>query len=623
MTIATFAPYELETAPFEVLGPDVPFMAGALLTITVPEIESYQVLIGSDLGGFYDYSCDELGTRERCEIQGPANVAAAACNANSTCQGFVYFPEGVASDGSGPVSRLKSDPEDVLTQVDAYLNPMAAMYLKDSTLNASSKSNAPSTAIIAVVGSVVGLFLIGGIVGMAIYVTRFRKMTRSFPQEGGSVNGATVQMADPKPEGYISAPVLLESSSGDLDACSSSPGGSIRAPSFGQLQMSSFPIMGMLQQQQQQHTMDHQSVMVSEVTPHGSSGGALSGRGDALPLSSDLDFEKRSSARDLLEAFSQMYKQRPPVDYNCLAEMLEDGEAEAAAQAEIEASGVTAAAVGVAAGWLSSEDWKITPDEVEVCRRPDGSWWQLGTGAFGTVYKGLYHSVHSVAIKVLHRLEDQCHSDAFEREVMLLKALRHRNVVQFLGAALNGPQGTALLVTELMELGDLWRALPAKDPVSGNRMFSWKRRGRQAMEDVARGLHYLHSKRVVHFDLKSANILLSRAGTAKLADIGMARVLNKSYLSVVSSGLGTFAWSAPEVLAGRRCTEKADIYSFGVVLWEVCTGEAPVRGDMRPLRAPEDCPAEIVALYQRCVAEDPDVRPNAKELIEILAPPTE
>jgi len=200
---------------------------------------------------------------------------------------------------------------------------------------------------------------------------------------------------------------------------------------------------------------------------------------------------------------------------------------------------------------------------------------------------------------------------------MLLKALRHRNVVQFLGAYINGPAGTAMLVTELMELGDLWRALPAVDP-SGVRLFPWHRRGRQTMHDIAQGLHYLHSRRVVHFDLKSANILLSRSGTAKLADIGMARVLNKSYLSVVSSGLGTFAWSAPEVLAGRRCTEKADIYSFGVVLWEVCTGEAPVRGDMRPLRAPEDCPAEVVELYERCVAEDPELRPTAREVLDAL-----
>jgi serine/threonine protein kinase len=262
------------------------------------------------------------------------------------------------------------------------------------------------------------------------------------------------------------------------------------------------------------------------------------------------------------------------------------------------------------------DDWSILPEEVEVCRRPDGTWWQLGTGGYGTVYKGLYHGIHPVAIKIIHHIEEDRHKDSFIREASLLKALRHKNVVQVLGASLDGPQGTALLVTELMELGDLWRALSAKDS-TGDRIFSWYNRGAQCMMDVANGLHYLHTKRVVHFDLKSANILLSKAGTAKLADIGMARVLNKSYLSVIS-GLGTFAWSAPEVLAGKRCTEKADIYSWGVVLWEICTGEAPARGDMRSLQAPDDCPQQIVDLYEQCIAENPDDRPSATQVLEIL-----
>lgn len=74
----------------------------------------------------------------------------------------------------------------------------------------------------------------------------------------------------------------------------------------------------------------------------------------------------------------------------------------------------------------------------------------------------------------------------------------------------------------------------------------------------------------------------------------------------------------PEVLAGKRCTEKADIFSFGVVVWEICTGEAPARGDMRSPQAPEDCPQEIVDLYQACVAEDPEDRPAARDLLDAL-----
>jgi hypothetical protein len=70
------------------------------------------------------------------------------------------------------------------------------------------------------------------------------------------------------------------------------------------------------------------------------------------------------------------------------------------------------------------------PEEVEVCRRPDGSWWQLGSGACGTVYKGLYHGVQPVAVKMLHQCEDGRRSDVFMREVTMLKGLRDRNIVQ-------------------------------------------------------------------------------------------------------------------------------------------------------------------------------------------------
>lgn len=94
-------------------------------------------------------------------------------------------------------------------------------------------------------------------------------------------------------------------------------------------------------------------------------------------------------------------------------------------------------------------------------------------------------------------------------------------------------------------------------------------------------------------------------------------MLQKSYLSVLS-GLGTLAWSAPEVLAGRRCSEKADIYSFGVLLWEIVCGEGPVRGQMRAPRVPEECPPEIVLLMATCCAEDPARRPTAEQLVALL-----
>ncbi|GAB4820308.1 hypothetical protein N2152v2_007354 [Parachlorella kessleri] len=279
--------------------------------------------------------------------------------------------------------------------------------------------------------------------------------------------------------------------------------------------------------------------------------------------------------------------------------------------------------------WFSGE---IRPEQVQILARRDGVPWMLGRGACGTVYKGLFDGVQPVAVKVVQGVSEQRMRDAFLREVLLLRGCRDRNVVQFIGACLSGPhggpggpregdpgqEGEAMLVTEFMELGDLWKLVPLRG-ASGQRVFGWHGRGRRVALDVARGLHYLHSRKVVHLDLKSANILIARSGTAKLADVGFSRVLSQSHLSFSGAGAyGTFPWSAPEVLQGQRATGRSDIYSWGVVLWEIATGLTPVRGDMRDLRVPEECPAEVADLYRRCTAPEPASRPTAREVVGVL-----
>ena len=82
--------------------------------------------------------------------------------------------------------------------------------------------------------------------------------------------------------------------------------------------------------------------------------------------------------------------------------------------------------------------------------------------------------------------------------------------------------------------------------------------------DVAAGLHWLHSHRIVHFDVKSQNILLARDGTAKISDVGLARILHQDYVTSLDS-TGTFAWAAPELLLGRRCTEKVRAFHAHVI----------------------------------------------------------
>jgi len=120
--------------------------------------------------------------------------------------------------------------------------------------------------------------------------------------------------------------------------------------------------------------------------------------------------------------------------------------------------------------------------------------------------------------------------DGFQKEISILKSCRDANIVQFQGAYL-GPERT-LLVTEYMEGGNLMENLTRG-------RVTWWRRGRKIAIDVAKGLVYLHSRRIVHFDLKSPNILLARDGTGKIGDVGMAKILARNYVTGV---VGTLAW---------------------------------------------------------------------------------
>jgi serine/threonine protein kinase len=99
--------------------------------------------------------------------------------------------------------------------------------------------------------------------------------------------------------------------------------------------------------------------------------------------------------------------------------------------------------------------------------------------------------------------------------------------------------------------------------------------------------------------------------------VGLAKIIAKEY-SAVTGAVGTLAWSSPEMLLGARCTEKSDIYSFGVVLWEIATGQTPIRGQLRDVKVPEECPDELRKLMLDCLEQSAKRRPNAQQLIERL-----
>ncbi|KAL3699323.1 hypothetical protein R1sor_017345 [Riccia sorocarpa] len=204
---------------------------------------------------------------------------------------------------------------------------------------------------------------------------------------------------------------------------------------------------------------------------------------------------------------------------------------------------------------------------------------ELGSGTFGTVYHGKWRGT-DVAIK---RIKASCFAgrpseqerliEDFWREACNLGHLHHPNVVAFYGVVADGPGGTLATVTEYMVNGSLKQVLQKKD-----RTIDRRKRILIAM-DAAFGMEYLHGKNIVHFDLKCENLLVNMRDPhrpiCKVGDLGLSKVKHQT---MVSGGVrGTLPWMAPELLNGNSSlvTEKVDVFSFGIVMWELLTGEEP------------------------------------------------
>lgn len=261
---------------------------------------------------------------------------------------------------------------------------------------------------------------------------------------------------------------------------------------------------------------------------------------------------------------------------------------------------------------LAYKEWNIDFSELTVGTR-------VGIGFFGEVFRGIWNGT-DVAIKVFleqdltaENMEDFCN------EISILSRLRHPNVILFLGACTKPPRLS--MITEYMELGSLYHLIH----LSGQKKkLSWRRKLKM-LRDICRGLMCVHRMKIVHRDLKSANCLVNKHSTVKICDFGLSRIITDSPMRD-SSSAGTPEWMAPELIRNEPFTEKCDIFSLGVIMWELCTLNRPWEGVLQErvvyavanegsrLEIPEGPLGRLIA---DCWAE-PQERPSCEEILSRL-----
>ncbi|XP_072907932.1 mitogen-activated protein kinase kinase kinase 21-like isoform X2 [Hemitrygon akajei] len=254
----------------------------------------------------------------------------------------------------------------------------------------------------------------------------------------------------------------------------------------------------------------------------------------------------------------------------------------------------------------------------------------IGVGGFGKVYRGTWRG-QPVAVKAARRDPDEeagATAESARREARLFSMLQHRNIIALRGVCLQEPN--LCLVMEYAQGGPLNRALAGRR-IPPCTLVNWA-------VQIARGMCYLHAEAIVpiiHRDLKSSNILLLEKienddlanKTLKITDFGLAREWHKT---TKMSAAGTYAWMAPEVIKSSLFSKGSDVWSYGVLLWELLTGEVPYRGidglavaygvavNKLTLPIPSTCPEPFTKLMEECWDQDPHIRPSFATILEQL-----
>ncbi|XP_012490597.1 serine/threonine-protein kinase STY13 [Gossypium raimondii] len=291
---------------------------------------------------------------------------------------------------------------------------------------------------------------------------------------------------------------------------------------------------------------------------------------------------------------------------------------------------------------IEKEEWEIDLAKLDIRN-------VIAHGTYGTVYRGLYDT-QDVAVKVFNWGEDGIATAAeaaairssFCQEVAVWHKLDHPNVTKFIGASM----GTSNLKIRTKDATSQNNSvLPSSaccvvvEYVAGGTLKNYLIRNRrkklafkvviQIALDLSRGLSYLHSKKIVHRDVKTENMLLDARRILKIADFGVARVEAQNPQDMTGE-TGTLGYMAPEVLDGKPYNRKCDVYSFGICLWEIYCCDMPyanlsfadftsavVRQNLRP-EIPRCCPSALASIMRKCWDPHPERRPDMDEVVRSL-----
>ncbi|XP_051881316.1 tyrosine-protein kinase HCK-like isoform X3 [Pristis pectinata] len=259
------------------------------------------------------------------------------------------------------------------------------------------------------------------------------------------------------------------------------------------------------------------------------------------------------------------------------------------------------------------------PDEWEIPREALKLTSKLGAGQFGEVWMGYYKNNTKVAIKMLK--EGSMSPEAFLEEANLMKTLQHDKLVQLYAVVTKEP---IYIVTEFMAKGSLLDFLKTDE---GMKIELTKLIDMSAQ--IAEGMAYIERKKYIHRDLRAANILVSETLVCKIADFGLARLIDHEYTAREGAKF-PIKWTAPEAINYGTFTIKSDVWSFGVLLTEITTyGRVPYPGMSNPevirslergyrMPRPDNCSNELYDIMLNCWKNAPEDRPTFEYLQSIL-----